>query len=94
MDGKEVIRLVHPQQIHPELEDVKTGDYIRINGTPSVNLSIEPEIPGGIGTIAMMVNMIPAVINAQPGLVTMNMLPIPAALMGDVSAMIRSSRGA
>lgn len=94
VDGKEVIRLVHPQQIRPELEGVKTRDHVRINGTPLVNLSIEPEIPGGIGTIAMMVNMTPAVINAQPGLVTMNMLPIPAALMGDVSTMIRSSRGA
>ena len=88
MNGKEVIRLIHPQQIHPELEGVKTGDYIKIEGTPNINVSHEPEIPGGIGTIAIIVNMIPQVINAKPGLVTMDMLPIPAALLGDVSAKI------
>jgi len=88
VNGEEKILMVHPQQIHPELEGVKTGDYIKIEGTPSVNLSIEPEIPGGIGTIAAIVNMIPQVINAKPGLVTMASLPIPIALLGDVSAKI------
>jgi len=90
VNGEEKILMVHPQQIQPELGDVKTGDYIKIEGTPSVNLSIEPEIPGGIGTIAAMVNMIPQVINAKPGLVTMDVLPIPVALLGDVSAKIES----
>jgi len=90
--NKEVILLVHPQQIHPHLEGVKTGDYIKLDGTPPVSLAIEPEIRGGVGTIALMVNMIPVVINAQPGMVTMASLPIPAALMGDVSAKIRGSR--
>ena len=90
--NKEVILLIHPQQIHPHLEGVKTGDYIKLAGTPSLNIAIEPEIPGGVGTIAVMVNMIPAVINAQPGVVTMDSLPIPAALMEDVSAKIRGSR--
>ncbi|MBT9154357.1 MAG: 2,4-diaminopentanoate dehydrogenase [Firmicutes bacterium] len=52
-------------------------------------MAITPEIPGGIGTIAMTVNMIPAVINAAPGLVTMADLPIPRALLGDISALIK-----
>ena len=84
MKGDEaVITLEHPQQIHPELEDVKTGDYIWIEGDPNLNLSIKPETPGGIGTIAMAVNMIPQVINSKPGLVTMYDLPLPHAIMGD-----------
>jgi len=77
-NGEMVISLKHPQQIRPEAEGVETGDYIRIEGTPMVNLSIKPEIPGGIGTIAMAVNMIPAVLAGSPGLKTLVDLPAPA----------------
>lgn len=86
---KLVLTLEHPQQIRPEAESVHTGDYIYITGVPNINMAITPEIPGGIGTIAMTVNMIPAVINAAPGLVTMADLPIPRALLGDISALIK-----
>ncbi len=88
MNGKEVIKMTHPQQICPELAGVKTGDYIDIKGTPEIHVAHNPEIPGGIGTIAMMVNMIPQVINAEPGLVTMDMLPLPAVILGDMGARI------
>ncbi|TYP58502.1 2,4-diaminopentanoate dehydrogenase [Thermosediminibacter litoriperuensis] len=87
--GEPVIVLEHPQQIRPELENVETGDYIEIEGTPNISLAIKPEIPGGIGTIAIAVNMIPKVINANPGLVTMKDLPVPAALMGDIRKFVR-----
>lgn len=66
--GKEIITLEHPQQIHPHLEGQKTGDYIKIEGTPNISFSDEQEIPGGIGTMAAAVNMIPHVINANPDL--------------------------
>ena len=46
------------------------------------------EIEGGIGTIAMCVNMIPHVINARPGLKTMLDLPVPHAIMGDFRDML------
>ncbi|MEE4216799.1 MAG: 2,4-diaminopentanoate dehydrogenase [Xanthomonadales bacterium] len=82
--GKPRVKMIHPQQIEPELEDTHTGDYITIEGTPDVNMSIKPEVPGGIGTIAMCVNMIPQVINATPGLKTMLDLPVPRAIMGDM----------
>ncbi len=84
-DGKEIIKMIHPQQIEPE---VNTGDYIRIKGTPDINMSISPEVDGGIGTIAMCVNMIPHIINARPGLKTMIDLPVPRAIMGDVRKLI------
>jgi 4-hydroxy-tetrahydrodipicolinate reductase len=41
---REVIRLVHPQQIHPQLEKQATGDYIHIYGKPEVHMSIQPEM--------------------------------------------------
>ncbi|HBR23436.1 MAG TPA: NADP-binding protein, partial [Firmicutes bacterium] len=83
MNGKPVIELEHPQQVLPNLEGVNTGDYIWIEGTPAINMAIKPEIPGGLGTIAMAVNMIPKVIAAQPGLVSMKDLPVPSAVLGD-----------
>lgn len=83
VDGSVKIDMIHPQQIEPELEGTYTGDYITIKGTPEVNMSIKPEVDGGLGTIAMVVNMIPHVINATPGLKTMIDLPVPRAIMGD-----------
>ncbi len=84
VSGTGGIEMDHPQQIEPELEGTDTGDYVTIKGTPDINLSIKPEVPGGIGTIAMCVNMIPQVINASPGLKTMLDLPVPRAILGDI----------
>jgi 4-hydroxy-tetrahydrodipicolinate reductase len=82
----------HPQQIEPEQVGVQTGDYVIIKGTPNVNMVNTPEIEGGLGTIAMCVNMIPFVINADPGLVTMIDLPIPRAIMGDFRKFIKEDK--
>lgn len=88
-NGEPVIILEHPQQIHPELENVETGDYIWIEGDPNINMCIKPETPGGIGTIAAAVNMIPHVINSEPGLKTMKDLQLPHAFMKDVRNYIK-----
>ena len=89
VDGEVKIDMIHPQQIEPEMEGTFTGDYIKIKGSPEVNMSINPEVDGGIGTIAMCVNMIPQVINSHPGLKTMLDLPVPRAIMGDVRKLVR-----
>lgn len=83
VDGQVKIDMIHPQQIEPEMEGTHTGDYIVLKGSPEVNMAIQPEVDGGIGTIAMCVNMIPLVLNADPGLKTMLDLPVPRAIMGD-----------
>jgi 4-hydroxy-tetrahydrodipicolinate reductase len=88
VDGRLAIEMDHPQQIEPEKAGVKTGDYITITGEPNINLVNSPEAPGGIGTVAMLVNMIPHIINARPGLHTMLSLPVPRAIMGDMRDMI------
>ncbi len=89
VNGEKFITMDHPQQILPHLENVSTGDYITINGTPNIKMSITPEIPGGIGTYSMVVNMIPHVINSTPGLVTMLDLPVPRSIMGDFRNFIK-----
>ncbi|NLK43085.1 MAG: NADP-binding protein [Tissierellia bacterium] len=88
VDGELKIEMLHPQQVEPQLEGGTTGDYITIKGTPNINMQIKPEVPGGIGTIAMTVNMIPHVINSRPGLKTMIDLPVPRAIMGDMRELI------
>lgn len=88
-EGEPVITLVHPQQVQPQLEGVETGDTLEIFGTPHVRLAGSPEIPGGVATAALAVNMIPRVMDARPGLHCMTDLPAPAALLGDVRCMVR-----
>jgi len=88
IDGELKIEMDHPQQIEPEQVGIQTGDYVIIKGTPNINMVNSPEVPGGIGTIAMCVNMIPHVINARPGLHTMIDLPVPRAIMGDMKELI------
>lgn len=84
-NGECFVHLDHPQQIRPQLGGVDTGDYITIKtGDYDLNMCIKPETPGGVGTISMMVNMIPHVINAKPGLVNLLELPIPSAIIGDM----------
>lgn len=82
-NDKPVVKLVHPQQIHPHLEGQGTGDYINVYGKPEIHLSTGPEIAGGIATMGVAVNMIPHVVAATPGLKSMCDLPVPAALMGE-----------
>lgn len=80
---QEVVKLIHPQQIHPHLEDQDTGDYINIYGKPEIHMAIKPEIAGGVATMGIAVNMIPHLVAATPGLKRMIDLPVPAALMGE-----------
>jgi len=93
VDGVPKIELIHPQQVLPQLEGIETGDYIDISGQPDIHLVLKPEIPGGLGTMAMAVNMIPQVLAARPGLLSMAELPVPAALMGDVRALLTWRKG-
>jgi 4-hydroxy-tetrahydrodipicolinate reductase len=89
-DGQAIITLDHPQQIHPAAEGIETGDSIEIRGTPTIRLGGSPEIPGGQGTIALAVNMIPRILEAAPGLYSMADLPVPAAMLGGLRPGQRS----
>lgn len=77
-----VLTLVHPQQVLPELEGQGTGDYIKIHGTPEINMQITPEYAGGIATKGIAVNCIPRIVEATPGLKNMLDIPVAGALMG------------
>src|SRR5450759_2931689 len=76
-NGELKIELVHPQQIHPEMEGVDTGDYIKVVGVPDVRMVNSPEIPGGKGTYASTGNYIPLIAAAAPGIQTVVDMPLP-----------------
>jgi len=67
-------------------------DAISIEGVPNVNQKIIGGVHGDIGTVAVVLNMIPKVLNAAPGLATMKDLPSPSVLNEDTRVYLRSSR--
>jgi 4-hydroxy-tetrahydrodipicolinate reductase len=71
--GREAITLHFEAYIGAEQE----YDAITIKGVPNITQRIQPCIHGDAGTVAMIVNAVPHVINAPAGLQTMKDLPIP-----------------
>jgi 4-hydroxy-tetrahydrodipicolinate reductase len=55
-------------------------DAISIDGVPNIRVRIEGGVHGDIGTVAMVVNSIPKVVDAKPGLITMRDIPPPSAI--------------
>lgn len=67
-------------------------DAITIEGVPNIVQKIQPCVHGDIGTVAMIVNSIPKVINMPSGLFTMKDLPIPSAAPEDMRKYLTKSR--
>jgi hypothetical protein len=84
MKNREVIVLDFQAYIDAEEE----YDAITIEGVPKIKQKIQPCVHGDIGTIAMVVNSIPKVIKAPPGLFTMKDLPVPSAALEDMTKYI------
>ncbi len=57
-------------------------DSITITGVPSFTQKIIPCVQGDIGTVSMIINSIPRIIDAHPGLILMKDLPPPISLSG------------
>jgi len=82
--GREMITLDLQAYIGAEEE----YNSISIEGTPSLHMKIVPCVHGDVGTVAIVVNSIPKVLRAPPGLVTMKDLPIPSAVLKDMRKYI------
>jgi hypothetical protein len=52
-------------------------DEVRIEGLPSIQQRIEGGMPGDEGTVGMLINLVPLVIAAPSGLLTMKDIPCP-----------------
>jgi len=84
MKNREIIVLDFQAYIGAEEE----YDTITIKGVPNIKQKIQPCVHGDVGTIAMVVNTIPKVIKAPPGLLTMKDLPVPSAALEDIRKYI------
>jgi len=71
MGGKEIIRM----EFRAYLGSPESYDAVYITGIPSLEVVVSGGIQGDIATASIVVNAIPRVINARPGLLTMKDLP-------------------
>jgi len=85
MEDREVIVLDFRAYIGAEEE----YDAIKIEGVPNIRQKIQPCVHGDMGTVAMIINAIPKVINAPAGLLTMKDLPVPSAMLEDACKYIK-----
>lgn len=74
--GREVLRLELAMYVGAE----EPGDAVKIRGVPPVDMKIRGGVHGDRATAAVVVNMIPRTMAAEPGLITMAELPLGAAL--------------
>ena len=72
-DGREVIAL----NFVAYAGDQEEYDQIIIDGIPRIEQKIIGGVHGDLGTSAMVANLIPKVLAARPGLLTMKDLPVP-----------------
>ncbi len=83
IDGEAVIR--YKLVMHAGVEE-GYEEYL-IEGTPTIKVRMS-EMLGDWETAHIAVNMIPRVITAQPGLLTMKDMPLPTAVLGDMRIFI------
>jgi hypothetical protein len=76
--GQPAIRL----RLEAYLGAPETYDAVEIEGSPSLSMKIDGGIHGDIATVAIVVNSIPKVLAAAPGLHTMRDLPLPSFFPG------------
>jgi 4-hydroxy-tetrahydrodipicolinate reductase len=67
MAGREVISMI----FRAAIAEPDSRDRIVIEGTPAIDSCIKGGVNGDVATCAVLVNAIPAVMNARPGLRTM-----------------------
>jgi 4-hydroxy-tetrahydrodipicolinate reductase len=53
-------------------------DEVKVRGIPNLTLRIPGGVPGDVATASIVVNSIPAVLAARPGLRTMKDMPLPS----------------
>jgi 4-hydroxy-tetrahydrodipicolinate reductase len=87
-DGKELITLDFQAYIGAK----ESYDGVYIIGTPNMEVVTKGATHGDIATAALILNSIPRVINAPPGLLTMKDIPPIHAYLGDWGPLLTNVR--
>ncbi len=74
--GREVLSL----ELEMYLGAAEPRDSVKIKGVPSLDVTFNGGVAGDAATVAIMVNVLPRVLAARPGLVTMRDIPLPFAV--------------
>lgn len=80
MGGREVLSL----KLEIYLGAERPLDEIRIKAVPSLDVTFHGGVAGDAATVAILVNVLPRVLTARPGLLTMRDIPLPFALGGNL----------
>jgi 4-hydroxy-tetrahydrodipicolinate reductase len=80
--GEEFIRLELVLHLRPREAGYEPADTFEIDGAHPVRLSINPGMDAVLATSAELVNTLPGLIRAEPGLITVKDLPLAAAWLG------------
>jgi 4-hydroxy-tetrahydrodipicolinate reductase len=75
IDGKGRINVSLELRMYVGAEDV-AADRVIVRGTPDVEMEIKHGVHGDRATAAMVVNAIPRIVSARPGVLTMDDIPI------------------
>jgi 4-hydroxy-tetrahydrodipicolinate reductase len=85
VDGEELIRFELLLHLRPREAGYEPADTIEIDGRQPVRLILNPGMDAVVATSAELVNSLPAVIRAAPGLKTVKDLPAATAWLGELS---------
>jgi 4-hydroxy-tetrahydrodipicolinate reductase len=75
IDGKGKINVSLELRMYVGAEDV-AADRVIVHGVPDLDMTIKGGVHGDRATAAMVVNAIPRVVSARPGVLTMDDIPI------------------
>jgi len=92
VDGDPVVSLSLSAVVDPDASGLDSGDRIEIHGVPNTTVTTESPFEPGPTTWATVVNALPSVLNADPGLRTMLDLPLPSASLGDLRRFVDDRR--
>jgi len=84
VNGSDFVRLELVLHLRPRDAGFIPSDSFTIEGRAPVHLTLDPGLDPVAATAAMLVNSIPALLRADPGLKTVKDLPATAAWLGNV----------
>jgi 4-hydroxy-tetrahydrodipicolinate reductase len=82
--GEEFIRFELLLHLRPREAGYEPADTFTIEGLHPVNLTLSPGMDAVLATSAELVNSIPGLLHAQPGLKTVKDLPAATAWLGEI----------
>ena len=83
--GVELVRFELLLHLRPNEAGYEPADTIEIDGRQSIRLSLNPGMDAVVATSAELVNSLPGVIRAEPGLKTVKDLPAATAWLGTIT---------